>query len=200
MRILSFENDLDSLRLALLHSRLFPYLRHAGPPAIADGGEWQSKQFAGLSWQLLEGNFLEMIAVATAAPDAIFYDMFSSKVSADLWTLKAFEKLWTACGDTAAELFTYTCSTSVRVALLAAGFYVARGRSVGAKEETTIAVTPASFRSADGARHNFLSLDWVNRWNRSNAKFPAGLLPGQQPAFEQVIRQHEQFRPSAIRR
>jgi len=200
MRIISFENDLDSLRLALLHSRLFPYLRHAGPPAIADGGEWQSKQFAGLSWQLLEGNFLEMIAAATAAPDAIFYDMFSSKVSADVWTLKAFEKLLTACGGKAAELFTYTCSTSVRVALLAAGFYVAQGRSIGAKEETTIAVTPAAFRSADGARHNFLSLDWVNRWNRSNAKFPAGLLPGQQPAFEQVIRQHEQFRPSAIRR
>ena len=34
LRIISFENDLDSLKLALLHNDLFPYLRHAGPPAI----------------------------------------------------------------------------------------------------------------------------------------------------------------------
>jgi queuine tRNA-ribosyltransferase len=30
LRIISFENDLDSLKLALLHNDLFPYLRHAG--------------------------------------------------------------------------------------------------------------------------------------------------------------------------
>ncbi len=79
------------------------------------------------------------------------------------------------------------------LAALGCGIYVAQGRSIGAKEETTIAVTPAAFRAANGARHKFLSFDWISRWNRSHAKFPAGLLPGQQPVFEQMIRQHEQF-------
>ena len=31
LRIISFENDLDSLRLAFRHNRDFPYLRHSGP-------------------------------------------------------------------------------------------------------------------------------------------------------------------------
>lgn len=196
MLIISFENDLDSLRLAWLHNRLFPYLRHPGPPAIAECGEWRSKQFTGLSWQLLHGDFFERISDAEP-PDVIFYDMFSSKVSADLWTLEAFEKLFASCGDNATELFTYTCSTSVRVALLAAGFYVAQGRSIGAKEETTIAVTPAAFQATEGARHKYLSLDWISRWTRSHAKFPAGLLPGQHAAFERVIREHEQFQSAS---
>src|SRR5437773_1561101 len=34
LRIISFENDLDSLRLAFRHSRDFPYLRHSGPAGI----------------------------------------------------------------------------------------------------------------------------------------------------------------------
>ncbi|MBA2743071.1 MAG: tRNA guanosine(34) transglycosylase Tgt [Chthoniobacterales bacterium] len=193
MRVISFENDLDSLRLALLHNNAFPYLRHAGPPSILNKGEWQSKCVPGLRWQLLKGDFLDMIASASARPDVIFYDMFSSKVSADAWTLAAFRKLFAACGDSAAELFTYTCSTSVRVALLAAGFYVAKGRSIGAKEETTIALTPPAFRSAEGGRHRYLASDWISRWDRSQAKFPAGLLPAHRAGFEAVIRRHEQF-------
>ncbi len=34
MRLISFENDLDSLRLALRHDHKFPYLRHGGPVGI----------------------------------------------------------------------------------------------------------------------------------------------------------------------
>ncbi len=34
MRLISFENDLDSLRLALRHDDKFPYLRHGGPVGI----------------------------------------------------------------------------------------------------------------------------------------------------------------------
>src|SRR5438552_12912287 len=53
MQIISFENDLDSLRLAFRHNDRFPYLRHSGPAGILDRGQWQSKQHAGLSWLLL---------------------------------------------------------------------------------------------------------------------------------------------------
>ena len=43
LRIISFENDLDSLRLAFLHRDLFTYLRHAAPDAILKSGRWESK-------------------------------------------------------------------------------------------------------------------------------------------------------------
>ena len=193
LQIISFENDLSSLKLAFQLNDLFPYLRHGGPPAILQHGEWQSKQYSGLSWQLLRGDFLEMMPKASAPPDLIFYDMFSSKTCADAWTMASFQQLFAACAGRAVELFTYTCSTSVRVTLLAAGFYLARGRGMGPKEETTIALTPEAYRLSWVDRAEMLSGDWLARWERSGAKFPPGLEPAAETAFEDRIRGHEQF-------
>ena len=166
LRIISFENDLDSLRLAFRHSRDFPYLRHCGPAEFLKRA-WQSRQHAGLSWLLLPGDFLETMSTAPAPPDLIYYDMFSTKTSGDQWTLDAFRKLFEVCAGHAAELFTYTCSTANRAALLAAGFYVARGRNAGEKLETTIALTPAACRASSSRRHELLTSDWLEKWNRS---------------------------------
>ena len=199
MQIISFENDLDSLKLAVQRNDLFTYLRHGGPPAILQDGRWQSKAHPGLSWLLLRGDFLEMMRHAPAPPDLIFYDMFSSKTSSDLWTLHAFRELFAACAVRSTELFTYTCSTSVRVALLAAGFYVARGRSMGAKEETTIALTPVAYAARWTHRDEVLSEDWLVRWNRSGAKFPLGLAAAEHDAFERSIRNHPQFKRLSAR-
>jgi queuine tRNA-ribosyltransferase len=196
MRIISFENDLDSLKLALLRNDLFPYVRHAGPATIAARGEWQSKQFSALSWSLILGDFPNTIADAPAPPDLIFYDMFSSKTSADVWTFDDFRRLFAVCHNRATELFTYTCSTSVRSALLAAGFYVAKGRSIGAKEETTIALTSAALHREAAKRYALLSSAWIGRWQRSQAKFPLGIEPAEHAGFERVIRGHQQFQPS----
>jgi len=193
MRLISFENDLDSLKLAWLHDDLFPYLRHGGPPAILREGQWQSKQHPGLSWTLLRGEFLQMIPHAPAPPDVIFYDMFSSKTSADVWTIEAFRQLFAACSESAVELFTYTCATSARVAMLAAGFCVARGRSFGEKQETTIALTPQVAESESCRRFDLLADDWLQKWNRSGAKFPLHLAPEEHAEFENSIRQHAQF-------
>ena len=107
LRIVSFENDLDSLRLAFRHSRDFPYLRHSGPAGILKDGAWQSRQYPALSWLLMPGDFLETMSAALAPPDLIFYDMFSTKTSGDQWTLSAFRKLFDACAGRAAELFTW---------------------------------------------------------------------------------------------
>jgi queuine tRNA-ribosyltransferase len=194
LRIVSFENDLDSLRLAFRHNRDFSYLRHSGPAAILTDGQWQSRRHAGLSWLLLPGDFLETMSTAPAPPDLIFYDMFSTRTSGDQWTLDAFRRLFVACAGRAAELFTYTCSTANRAALLAAGFYVARGRSAGEKLETTIALTPAARNVSSFPRHELLTADWLEKWNRSGAKFPGEVQAHQYSSFEQVIRQHEQFR------
>ncbi|HYJ06411.1 MAG TPA: tRNA guanosine(34) transglycosylase Tgt [Chthoniobacterales bacterium] len=197
MRIISFENDLDSLRLAFRHNRDFPYLRHSGPAAILTDGHWQSRQHPGLSWRLLPGNFLVTMQQAAAPPDLIFYDMFSTKTSGDLWTFNAFRQVFEACAGRAAELFTYTCSTANRAALLAAGFFVAKGRNAGEKLETTIALTPAAFHSPLAQQREMLASDWLEKWNRSAAKFPAEIDASQHKHFEQLIRDHEQFRNSA---
>jgi len=193
LRIISFENDLDSLRLAWRHQDRFLYLRHGGPAGILQQGNWQSKTHPGLSWRLLNGDFLETMTEAPARPDLIFYDMFSAKTSAETWTLPAFQKLFAACGTGPSELFTYTCSTAIRAALLIAGFYVAKGRSTGPKTETTIALTPAAVLSHIG--HELLPADWLTKWERSGAKFPAAIPLDQHSLLTETIRTHAQFTP-----
>ena len=194
LRIISFENDLDSLRLALRHDDKFSYLRHGGPAGILRRGEWQSKRHPGLSWSLVKGDFLETVTQAPTPPDLIFYDMFSSKTHGEQWTIDVFRRLFVACAGRPAELFTYSHSTAARGALLAAGFFVAKGRSAGAKEETTIAFTPAALTDATARGYTLLGAEWIARWNRSQAKFPAELAPAEQPAFAELIRKHVQFR------
>jgi len=190
MHIVSFENDLDSLRLAFRNNDQFHYLRHSAPAAILKESAWRSKTHPGLAWTLVPGNFLETLATAPLAPDLIFYDMFSGKTNAEAWTLHAFCRLFAACRGRSVELFTYTCSTASRVALLAAGFHVARGRSTGDKTETTIALTPEAVR----ADHELLAADWLGKWTRSSARFPADLAAADHSAWETVILRHEQFR------
>jgi queuine tRNA-ribosyltransferase len=192
LRIVSFENDLDSLKLAFAHSDKFTYLRHGAAAGILADGRWESKRHPGLSWELIQGDFLDRIAgpEEIAAPDLIFYDMFSFKTQAREWTRHAFASLFERCRAKPAELFTYSASTGVRVALLSAGFYVAKGLSTGDKQETTIALTqPLSGRE-------LLSCDWLERWNRSRAKFPADLDVTEHPAFEGMILTHRQFSAS----
>jgi len=194
MRLISFENDLDALKLARVNNNLFPYVRHAGPDAILKKGEWQSPVHAGLNWTLLAGDFLETMSQALELPDVIFYDMFSSKTDGDHWTPEAFRRLFAVCGGGAAELFTYTCSTAIRAGLLSAGFHVAKGRSTGEKLETTIALTPAARLSAAPCPHEILGCDWLEKWKRSGAKFPLGIEEDQRSAFERAILGHPQFR------
>src|SRR4051794_1753041 len=69
MRIISFENDLDSLKLARQLTDLFPYLRHSAPAGILREGRWQSKQHPGLSWNVVHGDFLTTMVEASAPPD-----------------------------------------------------------------------------------------------------------------------------------
>lgn len=187
MRVVSFENDLDALRLAFQRNELFTYLRHSGPAALLREGLWGSRQLP-LKWELACGDFAEQMQGAPP-PDLIFYDMFSHKTDAVQWTLELFEKLFSVCGRGRCELFTYTCSTAIRAALLAAGFHVAKGRSTGAKLETTIAVTPAALPTS----HPLLGQDWLTKWERSGAKFPAQLSSQEQEAFSRRIVGHPQF-------
>jgi len=193
LQLISFENDLDALRLALRRQHEFPYLRHAGPAGLLAQGAWTSRQHGGLSWRLLSGDFPGTIAAAPAPPDLIFYDMFSTKACGEPWSLATFERLRLACEGRATELYTYTCSTASRAALLAAGFFVARGRNAGSKQETTIALSPQACEPPASSRHELLGGEWLQRWHRSTAKFPPQLRPDEHADFERAILAHPQF-------
>jgi len=194
LQIISFENDLDPLRLAVAHIKQFPYLRPDLPDAILTNGAWRSPDQR-INWTLRLGDFRETMNHAPP-PDVIFYDMFSSRTSAELWTAQIFRRLFDFCRGRQTALSTYTCSTANRAALLAAGFFVARGRSAGEKVETTIAMTPAAARNVSRPQRDLLSCDWLAKWERSDAKYPADVAPNERATFAKIIRDHEQFRKS----
>ena len=185
--LVSFENDLDSLELALDHVRWFKHLRHPGPRDLLRGGSWTSKNRL-IEWRLMRGDFVACKTRAPA-PDIVFFDPFSFKTDEALWTLNAFRELAALWADQSVELFTYTYSTSVRAAMLAARFYVAKGRATGPKAETTIGLT--SHAAASPHNHELLGSEWLSKWRRSDAQMPLGA--GLDMDWRAAIEGHPQF-------
>jgi len=191
MRLLSFECDLDSLKLAVKDPQRFPHLRHGAPHELLKSGTWNHASGL-LRWELVEGDFLERLDAAKP-PDLIFYDPFSYKTDAALWTSAVFSRIFEKTSIKPAELYTYSSSTAVRVALLTAGFYVAEGVGMGPKSSTTVAFTCATGAAQHPLTPALLGKDWLTRWSRSHSKHPAGLSKEEIPAFEERIQTHPQF-------
>ncbi len=188
LTLVSFENDTDSLRLALDHPRWFKHLRHAAPRALLAQGRW-SNPAARIEWLLHMGDFARQKFVAPA-PDIVFFDPFSFKTDAALWSMAAFRELVQVCSGKPVELFSYTASTRVRVAMLAAGFYVAKGCGMGPKAETTIGLNREAV--IRGHHHQLLAEDWLAKWRRSDAQTPVGGTPDDS-AWRDRILGHPQF-------
>ena len=191
LRIVSFERDLDALALAAKHPACFPHLRHGAPIKLLKQGAWEHASRL-LRWQLLEGDFRERIEPAPI-PDVIFYDPFSYKADAALWTADIFSRIGQRCLPKSAELYTYSASTAVRVALLRAGFFVAAGVGSGPKSETTVAFNRATGAQDHPLSPRLLGRGWLARWRRSGTKFPATLAEAERPQFEKSIESHGQF-------
>ncbi|HVF15626.1 MAG TPA: MnmC family methyltransferase, partial [Steroidobacteraceae bacterium] len=189
--LVSFENDLDSLKLALRHTQWFKHLRHAAPTQLLEKNQWLSEA-SGIDWLLLPGDFT-LRKFDAPAPDVVYFDPFSFKTDSALWTLASFRELADVCRDKATELFTYTYSTSVRAAMLAAGFYVAKGRATGPKTETTIGLSPLA---AQATHRELLGTQWLEKWARSDAQAPFGANVGDD-SWRIAVTQHPQFRPSS---
>ena len=188
LRLVSFEQDLDALKLALRHPHWFRHLHHAAPRQLLAQGSWRSASGA-VEWRLLEGDFAAC-KHAAPAPDIIFFDPFSFKTDGALWTLAAFQELAALCAAQETELFTYSASTRVRATLLAAGFFVARGGATGPKAETTIALSPRAAASDHG--RELLGAEWLAKWQRSEAQAPVGAGPGDE-GWRQALLMHPQF-------
>lgn len=193
VEIKSFEQDLDSFKLALSHHDLFHHVRHSAPHALLKQGCWHAEHIP-LHWELIVGDFFSCMESASI-PHIIIYDPFSAKTDSPLWTRQCFLKIKDICGRDTAELYTYTASTAIRAAFLSAGFFVAAGSGTGIKPETTIALTPATFKADPGYwQSRLLNAAWQERWLRSSAQMPQDIVnPEEQEIFKTSILSHKQF-------
>ncbi len=187
--IVSFERDLDPIKLALKHPMHFKHLRHGAPRALLDSGVWQKEP---LSWTLFEGDFRER-ATEAPAPHVVFWDPFSYKVNGELWTLDSFKFLHTFVPHPEHPLLlsTYSASSAVRVGLLLAGFYVYRGPGTGPKSETTW----ASLTRFKTLEERLLGSEFLERFERSSVEGPLGLAESHLSKDDVLkkLRTHPQF-------
>lgn len=192
IRIISFEKDLDSLRLTVKNPSLFHHVRHSAPASILKNGTWKSEKH-NIEWKLIEGDFLDNIE-ETIKPHCIFYDPFSLNTDGPLWSYNIFKRIYNHCLNRPAKLFTYSSSTMVRGALLAAGFYTGSGAGTGPKSETTAAFTSLS---AVNSGIKLLGDDWLRRFNLSSAKFSNEHSEKEKAEIEKLIINHPQFSDKA---
>lgn len=187
VEIVSFENDLDSLKLAMKNPDVFPHLTHPAPQHLIDHNSWSDDK---VNWRLLLGDFLQSFETAPK-PHVIFYDLYSSKSNPPFWTLELFQRLYRHCEGTPVHFVTYSASTAVRATMLAAGFYVGYGPSSGPKATTTLAFNDLALTQQ--LRIQLLGQEWLNLWERSGARMPGSLPADEVEQFEYKIRNHSQF-------
>ncbi len=190
IRIISFENDTDPLKLALRNSHVFPHLHHAAPHELLKNNKWISKD-SKIEWELVQGDFSHSF-LGVPKPHVIFYDPFSMHTNVELWSEEAFARIFEYCQGNEVQLLNYSASTAVRATLLAVGFTVGYGPATGPKGTTTIAYNDASFAQKMGT--TLLGDEWLKRWEKSDAKVARTLSQSDEKEFEEKIRKHLQFR------
>ena len=166
LHVVSFERDLDALRLAL--TRPIDFGLDAALTAAArrllEDGHVESERF---TWELIAGELPGTLALAVTPADLVIWDPFSPAANPSLWSVAAFTELRAHVADRA-RLFTYSSSTGVRAALLLAGFAVGVGAPIGRKRETTAAAV-----AAHDLAHP-LDARWLERLGRTSVPLPEG--------------------------
>jgi hypothetical protein len=166
MELWSMEHALTPLRLAAADTEGFPFLQPYAAPisALLSDGEARTEAW---HWKLVLADLLTAWREKQVPPaDVVFFDPFSPAANPQCWTEDALCTLRTCCrtDGTGCTVFTYSASTRVRAAFLAAGFYVGVGVATGNKGETTVASTRLDTLSAP------LSARWLERWHRSSVR------------------------------
>jgi queuine tRNA-ribosyltransferase len=164
LEIVSFERDLEALRVALEHAEDFGL---EGAVGVAARGVLERGEFVGrrTRWRLVLGELPETLEEAGFA-DMVFWDPFSPRANPGLWSLWAFARLRGCCRD-GATVHTYSGATAVRSGLLLAGFAVGEGPATGEHKSATM----GALRVEDLERP--LDRRWLLRLGRSSAGFPA---------------------------
>jgi queuine tRNA-ribosyltransferase len=194
IRIVSFENDTDPLKLALRNSQAFPHLHHAAPQELMKMNKWVSPK-GNIEWDLLHGDFSQTFQGAPK-PHVIFFDPFSMQTNTELWSEEIFSRIFEKCQGNEVQLLNYSASTAVRATLLAVGFTVGYGPATGPKGTTTVAYTDASLAHKQGV--TLLGQEWLSRWEKSDVKSARNLSKSDEEIFKEKIRQHSQFRVGVL--
>lgn len=141
IEIHSYEISTEVLEFALEHAAELEYL--AGWETVIrellDRGTTHPSP--SMTWRLHRGDFSRQPHDAPA-PSVIFFDPYSPARNSEMWNLETFRSMWNAVSGPDAPPCTmtnYTRSTSVRVTMLLAGWFVGTGVPTGDKEVTTIA-------------------------------------------------------------
>ena len=189
IRILSFENDTDPLKLALRNAAVFPHLHHAAPVELMKHNKWVSPK-GNIEWELFQGDFSQRFLEATQ-PHVIFYDPFSMVTNLELCGEDIFARIFEHCHGNEVQLLNYSASTAFRATLLAVGFTVGYGPATGPKSTTTVAYNAPALALKQGA--SLLGSEWLARWEKSDVKTARGLSQSDAKDFEEKIRRHPQF-------
>jgi len=194
IRLLSFENDTDPLKLALRNSSFFPHLHHAAPNELLKFNKWLSPN-GKIEWELIHGDFSHTFKGASK-PHVIFYDPFSIHTNVELWSEEAFARIFEYCRGNEVQLLNYSASTAVRATLLAVGWTVGFGPATGPKSTTTVAYNESTLALRQEV--TLLGEEWLKRWEKSDAKVARTLSKSDEKEFEEKIRRHPQFRSPSV--
>lgn len=196
VEIHSFDQTIAPLEFALRHAAdlVYPVPHLTAIGNLLDTGRAMLQGISRICWHLHLGDFARAVSTGETPepPDAIFYDPYSPKRNADMWTLGHLknlrERLKKPCLAT-----TYTRSTAMRVTFLLAGFFVGRGSGIGEKDETTLVATEVNLLKAP------LEETWLDRVGRSCNAAPltdATRQPIDAPIRAEhlaALREHPQF-------
>jgi len=169
LELISFEQDVGALELALRHPEDFGW---TGPSATAARALLVEGRHATArtTWRLERGDALSALARDLPSADVIFWDPFSPRVNPHLWTIAAFA-VARGRARPGCTLLTYSASTAARLALLLAGWAVGVGDATGHKAATTAAAVSVG----DLARP--LDSGWLGRLSRPDVPWPADAPP-----------------------
>jgi tRNA U34 5-methylaminomethyl-2-thiouridine-forming methyltransferase MnmC len=168
VEIHSYEIDTSVLEFSLQHASALKYLEgwEATVGELLVSGV--ARPAPGMTWHLHRGDFSRSRPEAPS-PSAIFFDPYSPARNAEMWSLETFRMIRDAVADPDSPdctMTNYTRSTSVRVTMLLAGWFVGTGVPTGEKEETTIAANRPGLleKPLDGA--------WLSRVRSSTNSSP----------------------------
>jgi queuine tRNA-ribosyltransferase len=169
LAIVSLDRTTEAMRLAMApeNASAFGFEGEAARAASALLAAGRHER-GGASWRLVLGHLPSTLsAQPESSVDIVYWDPFSPRSNPSLWTATAFTALRARCRD-GATVHTYSGATSVRAALLLAGFAVGTGETgeTSGGKSTTIAAT----RAGDLARP--LDRRWLERVRRSSAPLP----------------------------
>lgn len=216
----SFEIDLAPLRLALREPASFPFLSEyqAAAQALCEHGTWSGPEG---QWILHLGDALTCLAQAPQVAELVFFDPFSPRHNAALWTPGAFAAVRACCRGAVVRPLRLHAQNSPRAqnsphAPPGSSDPDADGSDSGALLFTYSAATPmraallvagfyvgvgvgtGSKRETTVAATRLsdlaapLSARWLARWERSTARAPIGETL-LTAEREREIRSHPQF-------